>query len=91
MDTDIVYIKADDTCKDITEDTETKFDTSNYELDRQLPKGKIVLMEKELDRKIMTIFGELRAKTYIDLIDDTCIDLIDDGREDKNTKGVNIN
>ena len=91
MDTDIVYINADDTYKDITEDTETTFDTSNYELDRQLPKGKIVLMEKEVDRKIMTIFGELRAKTYIDLIDDTYIDLIDDGREDKNTKGVNIN
>ena len=41
MDTDIVYIKADDTYKDITEDTETTFDTSNYELDRRLPKGKL--------------------------------------------------
>ena len=47
MDTDslIVYIKTDDIFKDIAEDVETRFDTSNYELecdsiDRLLPKGK---------------------------------------------------
>ena len=42
MDTDsfIVYIKTDDICKDIAEDAETSFDTSNYELDRPFPKGK---------------------------------------------------
>ena len=42
MDTDsfTVYIKADDIYKDIAEDVETRFDTSNYELDRPLPKGK---------------------------------------------------
>ena len=28
----IVYIKADDTYKDIAEDVETRFDTANYEL-----------------------------------------------------------
>ena len=41
MDTDsfIVYIKTY-ICKDISEDFETRFDTSNYELDRQLLKGK---------------------------------------------------
>ena len=35
MDTDsfIVYIKTDDIYKDIAEDVETRFDTSNYELD----------------------------------------------------------
>ena len=40
MDTDsfIVYIKTDDIYKDITENVETRFDTSNYELDRPLPK-----------------------------------------------------
>ena len=27
--------------KDIAEDVETKFDTSNFELDRQLPKEKM--------------------------------------------------
>ena len=42
MDTDsfIVYIKADDIYKDIDGDVETRFDTSNYELDRMLAKGK---------------------------------------------------
>ena len=42
MDTDssIVYIKTDDIYKDIAEDVETRFDTSNYELHRPLPKGK---------------------------------------------------
>ena len=42
MDTEsfIVYIKADDIYKDIVEDVETRFDTSNYELDRPLPKRK---------------------------------------------------
>ena len=41
MDTDsfIVYIKTDDIYKDIAEDVKTRFDTSNYEFDRPLPKG----------------------------------------------------
>ena len=67
MDTDsfIVYIKADDIYKDIAEDVETRFDTSNYELecnsiDRPLPKGKnkkvIGLMKDELGGKIKTNF-----------------------------------
>ena len=40
MDTDsfIAHIKTNDIYKDIAEDVETKFDTSNYELDRPLPK-----------------------------------------------------
>ena len=40
MDTNsfIVYIKTDDIYKDISEEVETRFDTSNYELDRPLPK-----------------------------------------------------
>ena len=42
MDTDsfTVYIKTGDIYKDIAEDVETRFDTSNNELDRPLPKGK---------------------------------------------------
>ena len=42
MDTDSfgVCIKTDDIYKDIAEDVETRFDNSNYELDRSLPKGK---------------------------------------------------
>ena len=35
-----VHKKTDDIDKDIAEDVETSFDTSNYELDRPLPKGK---------------------------------------------------
>ena len=42
MDTEsfIVCIKTDDIYKDIAEDVETRFDYSNYELERPLPKGK---------------------------------------------------
>ena len=36
----IVYIKVDDNFRDIAEDLETKFSTSNYELDTPLIKGK---------------------------------------------------
>ena len=36
----IAYIKKDDIYKGIQEDVETRFDTSNYELDRPLSKGK---------------------------------------------------
>ena len=54
MDTDrfIVYIESDDTYKNIAEDVKTRFDTSNYELDRTLPERKIKkvigLMKDEL-------------------------------------------
>ena len=42
MDTDsfIVHVKTDDIYKDIA-DVETRFDTSNFEINRRLPKGKI--------------------------------------------------
>ena len=42
MDTDsfILHIKTDDVYTDIAKDVETRFDTSNYELDRPYPKGK---------------------------------------------------
>ena len=62
MDTNrfIVYIKTDDIYKDIVEDVETRFDTSNFELDRPFPKGKTKkvtgLMKDELGGKIMTKF-----------------------------------
>ena len=63
----VVYIKTDDIYKDIAEDVETRFDTSNYELDRQLSKEKkkkvIGLMKDELGGKIMLEFIELKAKT----------------------------
>ena len=75
----IVYIKTNDIYKYIAEDVETRFDTSNYELDRPLPKGRnknvIGLMKDKLSGKIMAKFVGLRSKT--------CSYLIDDYSEDK--------
>ena len=54
MDTDsfIVHLKTDDIYKDIAEDVETRFGTSNFEIERPLPKAKnkklIRLMKDEL-------------------------------------------
>ena len=65
----VVHVKTDDICKDTAEDFETRFDNSNFEIDRPLPKGKnkkvIGLMKGELHGKIMKEFVGLRAKTYI--------------------------
>ena len=36
----IVHVQTDDIQEDIAEDVETKFDTSNFEIGRPLPKGK---------------------------------------------------
>ena len=51
----IVYIKTDGTYKHIAEDVETRFDTSNYKLDKPLSKGKnkkvIGLIKDELGGK----------------------------------------
>ena len=64
----IVHVKADDIYKDIAEDVETRFDSSNFEIDRPLPKGKnkkvIVLMKDQLGGQIMKELVGLRAKTY---------------------------
>ena len=70
MDTDsfIVHVKTDDIYKDIAEDVEKRFGTSNYEIDKPLPKGKnekvIGLMKNELGGQIMKEFAGLREKTY---------------------------
>ena len=59
MDTEslIMNIKKKDFCKDIAQDVE-RFDTSNYDVDRPLPKGKnkkvISLMKDELAGGIIT-------------------------------------
>ena len=69
-DTDIfiVKVKTVDIYKDITEDVETRFDTSNFEIDRPLPKvkSKTVFgpMKYELGGQIMKKNFGLRAKTY---------------------------
>ena len=40
IDSFIVHVKTDDIYKDIAEAVETRFDTSNCEIERPLPKGK---------------------------------------------------
>ena len=81
MDTDSfgMYIKTNDFYKDISNDVERKFDTSNYITNRRpLPIGKnkkvIGLMKDELGREIITEFTALRPKTYSYLTDNDKID-----------------
>ena len=80
----IMNIKTNDFYKDIANDVENRFETSNYELNRPLPTGKnkkiIGLMKDELGGKIITEFVTLRPKT--------CSFLTDDGKEDKKAKGT---
>ena len=64
----IMQIKTEDFYKEIANDVEKRFDTSNYEADRPVPTGKnkkvILLMKDELGGKIITEFVALRPKTY---------------------------
>ena len=80
----IMHIKKEDFCKDITNDLEKRFDTTNYEVNRALPTRKnkkmIGLMKDELGGNIMTEFVALRPKTYSYLMDD--------GWSDKKAKGT---
>ena len=68
MDTDsfIAHIKTDDIYKDIAEDVKTRFDSSNNELGKPLPKTRnkkvIGLMKDELGETIMTKFLGLILK-----------------------------
>ena len=86
MDTNsfIMNIKTEDFYKDIANDVEKRFDTSNYEVDRPLPAGKnkkvIGLMKDEFGGRIITEFVALRPKNYSYLTDDC--------KEDKKAKGT---
>ena len=86
MDTDsfIMNIKTNGFYKDIVNDVENRFDTSNYEINRPLRTGKnkkiIGLMKDELGGKIITKIVTLRRKTYSFLTDD--------GKEDEKAKGT---
>ena len=82
----IMHIKTEDFFKDIPDDVEKRFDTSNYDtskFDRPLFKGKnkkaIGLMKDELGEKIMTEPVALRPNT--------CSYLMDDDSETKTAKG----
>ena len=84
MDTDsfVMNIKTNDFYKDIANDVEKRFDSSNCEVNRPLPTGMnkkvIELMKNELGGKIITEFVTLRPTTYSYLTDD--------GKEDKKAK-----
>ena len=83
----IVYIKVDDIYKDIAENVKSRCDTSNWELDIMLPKGKnkkvIGLMKDNAGGKMMTKFFGLRAKTYSYLI-------YDDSKDKKSKRHKNM-
>ena len=70
MNTDsfIAPVKIEGIYLEIAKGAESRFDTSNYELDKPLPKGKnkkvIGLVKNGLDGKTMKEFAVLRAKTY---------------------------
>ena len=72
MDTDtfVIYIKTEDFYKDIANDVEEWFDTSNYRKDYNRPllvgwnKKVISLFKDELGEKIMKEFVGLRAKKW---------------------------
>ena len=70
----VMNIRTKDFCKDIAQDVEERFDTSNYDVDRPLPKGKnkkvIGLMKDELGGGIITEFVALRPKTYSYMTDE---------------------
>ena len=65
MDTDsfIIHIKTKDFCKDVADDVEKRFDTTNYQVNRPLPKGRnkkvIGLIKDELGEKIRIEFVAL--------------------------------
>ena len=84
MDSFIMSIKKNYFYKDIGNDVDKRFDTSNYEVNRPLPMGKnkkvIGLMKDELGGKTITEFVTLRPKTYSYLMDDC--------KEDKEAKGT---
>ena len=92
MDTDsfVMHIKTNDFYKDISDDVDNRFDTSNYEVKRPLPIGKnkkiIGLMKDELRGEIITEFTALRLKTYSYLTDNDKID-----KKAKGTKKCVIN
>ena len=86
MDTDsfIVHVKTDDIYKDIAEDVQIRFETSNFELERPLLKRKnkevTGLMKDKLNEQIMKEFVGLRVKT--------CSHLKDNNEEDKKSKSA---
>ena len=80
MDTDsfIMNIKTEDFYKDIANDVEKRYGTSNYMCERPLPMGKNIkvlnLVKDELGGRIMKEFVALRPKCYSYLTDENIVD-----------------
>ena len=81
----VTYIPTEDSYSHIAKDVEARFDTSNYELDRPLPKRKNKkvswLIKDELGRNIMKGFATLEVKTHSYLTNNS-----DEDRKDKMRK-----
>ena len=80
MDTDnfIIHVKTDNIYKDIAEDVETRFDTSNYELDRPLSTGK--------NKKVTGLMKDEGKKYFYGLGEKAYSYLKDNNDEDKKSK-----
>ena len=87
MDTDsfIVHIKTYDIYKDIAEDVETRFDTSNFEFDRPLPKWKNQKVIRLMNNLIWW-FRWTVLKEFVGLREKTYSYLKDNNNEDKKAK-----
>ena len=68
MDTEsfIVHVKTDDIYKDIAEDAETRFDTSNYQLNRPLKKSNWI-NERRIRWKNYDKICWIKSKNLIDV------------------------
>ena len=70
----LVHVKTEDIYKDIAEDVKTRFDTSNFEIDRPLPNGKKIIRQT--------------MKKIVEFIEKTCSYLNDNNDEDRKSKST---
>ena len=70
----LVHVKTEDIYKDIAEDVETRFDISNFEIDRPLPNGKKIIRQT--------------MKKIVEFIEKTCSYLNDNNDEDRKAKST---
>ena len=78
----VVHVKTGDIYKDIADNVETSFDTTNFELDRPLPKE---INPKVIESMKDELAGEI-LKEFVGLSVKTDIYLKDNNDDDKNRK-----
>ena len=86
IDSFIVQIKTDDIHKEIAEDMETRFDISNFELARPLPKEK----NEKVIGSVKDKLGEQVLKEFVGLREKSCKYLKDNNDKDKNAKNTKL-